>query len=77
MAIIECLLGSFVIFRGSGPALLRKPIFFVLSGGGGGGLDPLSPPLDPHMSMQTDQRLVIRFVKSIISKLATSEISSF
>ena len=39
---IECWLGSFVIFRGSGPVLLGNPInlwFFR----GGGGQDPMSP----------------------------------
>ena len=48
---IECWLKRFVIFRGSGPVLLRNPIFFIFQGGGGG-LDPLSPPppLDQHLS---------------------------
>ena len=46
---IEWWLGSFVIFRGSGPVLLRKPIFCDFSGGGGGGSGPPVPPLDPRM----------------------------
>ena len=33
---IECSLERFVIFRGSGPVLLRNPIFFVIFEGGGG-----------------------------------------
>ena len=40
-------LGSFVIFRGSRPVLLRSPIFFYFSRGRGP--DPLSTRLDPHM----------------------------
>ena len=36
---------SFVIYRESGPVLLRKPIFVVYQGG----LDPLYPPLDLRM----------------------------
>ena len=42
---IECWLGSFGIFIGSGPILLENPVFFVIfrGGGGGGGPDPLSP----------------------------------
>ena len=32
---IKCWLGSFVIFRGSGPALLRNPIFLWFFRGGG------------------------------------------
>ena len=39
---IEFWIGSFVILRGSGPVLLRNPIFFVIFQEGGG-LDPLSP----------------------------------
>ena len=38
---IECWLSSFVILRGSGPVLLRNPIFFIFQGGP----DPLSPLL--------------------------------
>ena len=34
---------SFVIFRGSGPVLIRNPTFVIFRGGGGGP-DPLSPP---------------------------------
>ena len=47
---IECWLGSFVIFRGSGPVFLRNPIFFVIfsGGGGGGGGGHLVPPHDPR-----------------------------
>ena len=37
---IECWLGSFVIFKESGPVLLRNPIFCGLQGG----QDPLPPP---------------------------------
>ena len=36
--------GSFLTFRGSGPVLLRNPIFFVIFRGSGGP-DPLSVPL--------------------------------
>ena len=43
---IECWLGSFVFFRGSGPVLLRNPIFCDFPGGP----DPLYPPLDPPMN---------------------------
>ena len=39
---IECWLGSLVNLRGSGPVLLRKPIFLWFFMGGGGGADPLS-----------------------------------
>ena len=45
----NCWLGSFVTFQGSGPELLRNPIFlwFFRGGGGGGGLgvQTLCPPL--------------------------------
>ena len=45
-------------FRGSGPVLLRNPIFFRFSeggwGGGGGGPDPLSPPLDLCMLLDLE-----------------------
>ena len=34
-------------YRGSGPILLRNPIFCDFWGGD---LDPLAPPLDPHMA---------------------------
>ena len=39
MAHIECWLGSFVIFRGSGPVLIGNPmnLWFFRGGGGGGG----------------------------------------
>ena len=43
---IECWISSFVIFGGSGPELLRKPIFCNFPGGGSG--TPV-PPLDPHV----------------------------
>ena len=43
---MEYWLGSFVIFRGSGPVLLWNPIFFVIFQGGGG--TPV-PPLNPRM----------------------------
>ena len=39
---IECWLSSLVNFRGSGPLLLRNPIFCNISGG--------VPPLDPRMA---------------------------
>ena len=45
---IECWLCSFVILRGSGPVLLRNPIFFVIFQGGPDPLPP-PPPLDPRM----------------------------
>ena len=35
------------IFRGSGPELLRNPIFLCFFRGGGPG--PPVPPLDPHL----------------------------
>ena len=38
---IECWFGSFVIFRGSRPVLLRNPVFLWFFKGGP---DPLSPP---------------------------------
>ena len=38
---IECWIGSFMILWGSGPVLLRNPIFFVIFQGGP---DPLFPP---------------------------------
>ena len=41
--------GSFVIFRGSGPVLLRNPIYFGDISGGGGVRTPYFPPLDPPM----------------------------
>ena len=44
---IECWLGSYVIFRGSRPVLLRNPIFLWIFRGGGP--DTLSPPMDPHL----------------------------
>ena len=46
-AIIECRLCSLLIFSGSGPILLRNPIFCDFSGEGGP--DTLTP-LDPCMS---------------------------
>ena len=35
MAQFECQIGSFVVLRGSGPVLLRNPIFLKFSRGGG------------------------------------------
>ena len=56
---IECWLGSFVSFRGSGSILLGNPIFlWFLRGGGGGGPDPLVPPLDPPMACTWKEVLV-------------------
>ena len=51
MAHIECWFGSFVIFRGSGPGILRNPIKFVIFQGRWSG--SLSAPLDPHMALVT------------------------
>ena len=45
MAHIECWIGSFVILSGSGPVLIRNPIFFVIfQGVGGGGVLTSCPP---------------------------------
>ena len=40
-----------LVLSGSGPVLLRNPIFpcFFEGAGGGGGVGPLSPTLNPHM----------------------------
>ena len=47
---VECWLGSFENFRGSGPVLLRNSIFlWIFRGGGGGGVRPPAPPLDPRL----------------------------
>ena len=46
---VECWLGSFENFRGSGPVLLRNSIFLWFFQVGGGGSGTLSPPLDPRM----------------------------
>ena len=40
------------IFPGIRTCIARKPCIFQ----GGGGPDPLSPPLDPHMSYQSIQQ---------------------
>ena len=58
---IECWIGRFVILRGSGPVLLRNPIFrnFPGGGGGGGGGGPgPRPTLDPQMDnyLQSDDQ---------------------
>ena len=46
---VECWLGSFENFKGSGPVLLRNSIFlWFFRGGGGGGPDPLSPSGSAH-----------------------------
>ena len=45
---VECWLGSFEIFRGSGPVLLRNSIFFVIFQVWGGCPDPLSPSGSAH-----------------------------
>ena len=45
---IECLLGSSVIFRGSGPVLLRNPLFFVIFQGRGV-RTPCSPSGSAHV----------------------------
>ena len=45
---IECWLEWFVIFRGSGPILLRNPLFWWIFRGGGV-RTPCSRPLDPRM----------------------------
>ena len=37
-------------YRGSGPVLVRNPIFLLFFRGGGGSGPPV-PPLDPHMSI--------------------------
>ena len=49
MSNIECWLGSFVSFRGSGPVLFKETLYCNFLGGGGGGPNPLSPHLDPRM----------------------------
>ena len=49
-------------FRGSIPVLLRNPIFFLIFRGGGGGADPLSPPLDPHMTLTVTTFNESRFI---------------
>ena len=41
-------LKDLLFFRGSGPVLLRNPIFLSFSRGSG----PPVPPLDPHMHVQ-------------------------
>ena len=59
---IECWLGSFVIFRGSGPVLLRNPIVLWFFSGGNGGRNPLfpTPSLDPRMN-----EVILRFVEIV------------
>ena len=61
---IECWLGSFVIFRGTGPILLGNPLFLWFFRTGPDPLSPLwgesrppVPPLDPRMS---EKELVIK-----------------
>ena len=49
------LIGSFVIFKGIRISIAKELYIFVIfqgggGGGGGKGLDPLCPPLDPHMT---------------------------
>ena len=50
--VIECWLGSFMIFRGSGPVLLRNPIFVVSFRGVQTPCPPL-PPLDHRKSQSS------------------------
>ena len=50
---IECLLGSFVIFRGSCPVLLIKSIFFCDFSGGGGVRTPCPPSSESTHTMGT------------------------
>ena len=45
----HCMLCSFVILRGSGPVLLRNPIFCNFPGGGSGSPVLPLPHLDPRM----------------------------
>ena len=49
--ILNAGLKALCFFRGSGPVLLRNPIFFCHFPRGGGESGPLPPPppLDPHM----------------------------
>ena len=54
---IKCWLHSFVIFRRSGPVLLRTPIFLLILGGSGPPVPPLDLPmaLDPLVIHKTTQ----------------------
>ena len=45
---IECWLGSFVIFKGSGPVLLRNTIFLWFNRGIWTPVPPLDPPMGPY-----------------------------
>ena len=58
------LVGSFVVFQGMGPELLRNPIFLWFFRVGAG---PLSPPLDPRMG-QFVCISVMQFVSISVSR---------
>ena len=48
---LNACLQSLRFYRGSGPILLRNPIFFLFFRGGGPDPLPPPPPLDPHMKL--------------------------
>ena len=58
-----------MIFRGSGPVLLKNPIFFIIfhggGGGGGGGPDPLSPLLDLCMFLVSLVALIVLIASDV------------
>ena len=59
---IQCCLGSFVIFRGSGPLLQRNLYFCYISRGVSG---PPVPPLDPRMQ---SQRIYFHYMSEFMIK---------
>ena len=62
---IESWHGSFVIFQGSGPAmLLKKPFIFVIFQRGGGA-GPLSPSGSDHVFFICQCHLLITFANSL------------
>ena len=64
---IECWLGSVVIFRGSGPVLLRNPTFlWFLRGGGPDALPPSGSVHAVRVSNSSDSDQAQRFVGCVL-----------
>ena len=55
-------LNTGLVFQGIRTSIAKKPyIFVIFQGGGGGGLDPMSPPPDPHMDYISCHVPVLQF----------------